>query len=47
MNVSIVDIEQVKVSWIGMTAKKMKFSINDFFIKCNQIRNGHIYRGNP
>ena len=37
--VSIVDIEQANVSWVGIAAyKKMKFSIKDFFSECDQIR---------
>ena len=32
----------------SLTAQKMKFSIKDFFSKCDQIRkNGHIYWRNP
>ena len=29
------------------TAQMMKFSIKDFFSKCDQIPSGHIYWRNP
>ena len=29
------------------TPQKMKFSIKDFFSKCDQIRSFHIYWRNP
>ena len=44
-------VERVLVLKKCVTAVKVKFSINDFFSKCDQIAVycgfGHIYWGNP
>ena len=40
----IATLFEKSTQWQSFTAQKMKFSIKDFFSKCDQIRGfGHIY----
>ena len=42
-----LDLKAWECAFNDFTAQKMKFSIKDFFSKCDQIWFGHIYWRNP